>query len=98
MFKELLAKFRGTNDWVETTATVRIVLQYEDVDDVRFAGEENRKIADVTFAFTDAKQELQYGSVTVTESSALYDAKENHTFTIRFNPANPDEYESEDFR
>ncbi|MGB6689035.1 MAG: DUF3592 domain-containing protein [Terracidiphilus sp.] len=89
MLKELWSKRRGAEKWPETQATVRSVMQYEEPPTHRY--EYPRKLADVTFAYTDAQQELQYGWITVDDRSALYDAKENDTFSIRFNPAQPDQ-------
>ena len=81
MLKELWAKMRGVGTWPEVEATVRTVGQYELPSSQPY--EFPRKLAEVTFAYTDTRREHQYGSITVEHSSTLYDAKENDTFTIR---------------
>jgi hypothetical protein len=48
----------------------------------------------VTFAYTDLQQQDQYGSITVSDSSELYDAKEEDTFMIRVDPRQGDKYYS----
>jgi hypothetical protein len=55
-----------------------------------------KNFAEITFVYSDSKQELQYGAITVNESSELYDAKENDTFPIRVNPQQPDQYYSQE--
>lgn len=91
MLKDLLEKIHGGGKWPMVQATVRIVKQYEEPPVGRY--ELSRRVAEVTFAFTDAQGEHQYGAVLVSDSSSLYDAKEDETFSIRVNPANPDEYD-----
>ena len=92
MLKELFAKMRGVDKWPEARATVRNMVQFEEPSPERYAFP--RKLADVTFAYTDTQLELQYGCITVADSSSLYDAKEDDTFSIRVNPAHPDQYYS----
>ncbi|MGA2649466.1 MAG: hypothetical protein ABSF28_03035 [Terracidiphilus sp.] len=94
MLKDLFAKMRSGDKWPEVQATVRIVNQYEELAVERY--DVSRKVAEVTFAFTDSRGEHQYGAILVADSSSLYDAKEDDTFSIRVNPANPDEYDSPD--
>jgi hypothetical protein len=92
MLRELWTKLRGTDKWPEAQATVRIVEQYEEPSAGRY--ESDRKLANVTFAYTDNQGSLQYGSITVQDSSDLYDAKENDTFSIRVDPMHPERYYS----
>ena len=94
MLKELIAKMHGGGKWPEVQATVRIVKQYVEPAVDRY--DVPRPVAEVTFAFTDGQGQHQYGAILVGESSELYDAKEDDTFAIRINPANPDEYDSPD--
>ena len=89
MLKELLAKMRGTKNWPEVQATVRIVSQFEEPPHRRYEYLP-RRMAEVTFAYTDPNGEQQYGSITVEDSSSLYDAQENDTFTVRVDPEHPD--------
>jgi hypothetical protein len=91
MLKELIAKMHGADRWPEVQAIVRIVKQYVEPAVDRY--DVPRPVAEVTFAFTDAQGEHQYGAILVGESSELYDAKEDDTFSIRINPANPDQYD-----
>jgi hypothetical protein len=90
MLKELWAKIRRADRWPEAQAIVRIVDWYLEPSGGRY--EFDRKLADVTFAYTDSQGGLQYGCITVQDSSDLYDAKEDDTFSIRVNPAHPDQY------
>jgi hypothetical protein len=85
MLLELWAKVRGAEKkWPEVQAVVRLVQQYDEVPTGRYAYlHDPRKFAEVTFAYVDLQQEHQYGSITVDESSDLFDAKEDDTFTIR---------------
>ncbi len=79
--------------WPETQATVRSVHQYEELaGGSRYMYE--RKLADLTFAYMDQQQQHQYGSITVSDSSELYDAKEDDTFAIRVDPKQGDKYYS----
>jgi hypothetical protein len=83
---------RGVNQWTEVQATVRSVMQFEEpsLSDYEFP----RKLADVTFTYTDTQGEHQYGCITVEDRSDLYDAKEDDTFSIRVNPTHPEQYYS----
>lgn len=92
MLKEFLLKIRGVDKWPEVSATVRSIQQFEEPSPERY--EFPRKLADVTFAYTDTQRELQYGCITVEDSSLLYDMKEDDTFSIRVNPAHPEQYYS----
>ncbi|MGA2217914.1 MAG: hypothetical protein ABSG51_07500 [Terracidiphilus sp.] len=92
MLKEFLLKMRGVDRWPEVQATVRSVKPFEEPSYERY--EFPRKLADVTFAYTDSQGELQYGCITVNDGSSLYDAKEDETFSIRVNPTHPEEYYS----
>ncbi|MGA9670201.1 MAG: hypothetical protein WBQ94_13395 [Terracidiphilus sp.] len=92
MLKELLFKIRGVDKWTEVSATVRSIQQYEEPPTRAY--EFPRKLADVTFAYTDTQSEHQYGCITVEDSSSLYDMKEDDTFSIRVNPAHPEQYYS----
>jgi hypothetical protein len=94
MLKDLFAKMHGADKWPELQATVRIVKQYVEPAVDRY--DVPRPVAEVTFAFTDGLGEHQYGAILVADSSSLYDAKEDDTFSIRVNPANPDQYDSPD--
>jgi hypothetical protein len=94
MLKNLLEKLRGQDNWPEVQAVVRSILKYDEEPTRGYALPRN--FAEVTFAYTDTQQEHQYGSITVEDSSSLYDAKENDTFTIRVNPAHPEKYYSPD--
>jgi hypothetical protein len=69
-------------------------LQYDEPSANRYEAIHVQKLADVTFAYTDTRRELQYGWIRVKESSSLWDAREDDTFPIRINPANPEEYYS----
>ncbi|HUH63888.1 MAG TPA: hypothetical protein VLZ50_12865 [Terracidiphilus sp.] len=91
MLKDLFAKMRGTKNWPEVQATVRIVNQFEEPPEDRY--ELSRKLAEVT-AYLDPKGEHQCESITVEDSSLLYDAQENDTFTVRVNPEHLDQYYS----
>jgi hypothetical protein len=93
MLKELWARMRGADRGPEVQATVRSVLRYEEPS-ARGRYVFSRRLADVTFAYMDTRQEHQYGSITVEDSSSLYDAKEDDTFMIRLNPAHPERYYS----
>jgi len=92
MLKGLWAKVRRVDQWPEAQATVRIVERYVEPSAGRY--EFDKKLADVTFAYTDNQGSLQYGSITVQDSSDLYDAKENDTFSIRVDPMHPERYYS----
>ncbi|MGA2352330.1 MAG: hypothetical protein ABSF70_17980 [Terracidiphilus sp.] len=92
MLKEFLAKIRGVDKWLDAQATVRSVMQYEEPPER--ACEFSTKLAEVTFAYTDPQAEHQYGCITVKDSSELYDAKEDDTFSIRVNPKHPEQYYS----
>jgi hypothetical protein len=92
MLKEILAKMRGADKWPEVSATVRSIQQFEEPSRERY--EFPRKLADVTFAYTDTQGEHQYGCITVEDSSSLYDMKEDDTFSIRVAPAHPEQYHS----
>jgi hypothetical protein len=92
MLKEFLAKMHGVNKWTDVQATVRSVMQYEEPSPGAY--EFPTKLADVTFAYTDTQGEHQYGCITVADSSELYDAKEDDTFSIRVNPTHPEQYYS----
>jgi hypothetical protein len=89
MLKEFLAKLHGVNKWTDAKATVRSIMQYEEPSERAY--EFPRKLADVTFAYTDTQGEHQYGCITVEDSSELYDAKEDDTFSIRVNPKHPEQ-------
>ena len=89
MLKDLFAKKHVADKWPEVQAIVRIVNQYEEPVEYDFP----LKFAEGTFAFTDAQGEHQYGTLQVADSSSLYDAKEDDTFSILINPANPDQYD-----
>jgi hypothetical protein len=92
MLNEFLAKLRGVNKWTDVQATVRSVMQYEEPPERAY--EFPTKLADVTFAYTDPLGEHQYGSITVMDSSELYDAKKDDTFSVRVNPKHPEQYYS----
>jgi hypothetical protein len=94
MLKEFLAKMRGVNKWTEVQANVRSVMKFEEPPPRIY--EFPRKLAEVTFAYTDTQGEHQYGCITVEDSSDLYDAKEDDTFSIRVNPAHPEQYYSQE--
>jgi len=96
MLKELLAKMRGAEKkWPEVQAVVRSAQQYDQFPTGRYAYLHNaKKSADVTFAYFDLQQEHQYGSITVDDSSDLFDAKEDDTFTIRVDPCDGTKYYS----
>jgi hypothetical protein len=83
---------RGIDKWPEVQATVRSIRLYEELPSRRY--EFARKLAEVTFAYTDGQRNLQYGWIVVEDSSTLYDAKENDTFSIQVNPARPEQYYS----
>lgn len=94
MLKELWAKMRGAEKkWPVVQAVVRSILQYDDIPTGRYASDP-RKLADVTFAYVDLQQQHQYGSITVDDSSDLFDAKEDDTFTIRVDPDDGTKYYS----
>jgi|SRR5580698_9989889 hypothetical protein len=96
MLRELWARISGAaKNWPEMQATVRNVMRYEEPLRGRYGGF-TRKLADLTFAYTDLQQQHQYGSITVNDSSALYDAKEDDAFMIRVNPNQGEEYYSSD--
>jgi hypothetical protein len=93
MLRELWARARGVQkSWPETQAIVRSIQRYEEPSDGRY--EYDRKLADVTFAYTDLKRQHQYGSITVSDSSELYDAKEDDIFMIRVDPDQGEKYYS----
>jgi hypothetical protein len=94
MLLDLWTRVSGAwKKWPETQATVRSVQRYEEpAGGGRYRYE--RKLADVTFAYTDLQQQHQYGSITVSYSSELYDAKEEDTFMIRVDPKQGDKYYS----
>ena len=92
MLSELWARMRGIDKWPEVQATVRAISLYEEPPHTLY--ECARKLAEVTFAYIDDRHDLQYGSIVVEDSSTLYDAKENDTFSIRVNPAHPEQYYS----
>jgi hypothetical protein len=92
MLKELWEKMRGhEKQWIETEATVRVVCQFDEVGEY-----ETWKAAEISFRYTGRSGELHYGSVNVTDSSSLFDLKENDTFPVRYNAAQPDECEPTD--
>jgi hypothetical protein len=91
MLREFWARIRGARKkWPETQATVRSIEHYEMPSGGRY--QFPRKLADVTFAYTDREQQHQYGSITVNGSSELYDAKEDDFFLIRVDPDQGDKY------
>jgi hypothetical protein len=93
MLKEFWASMRGIDKWPEIAATVRSVERYDGLSGGgRYAPP--RKLADVTFAYTDTLNDHQYGWITVQDSSSLYDLKEDDTFSIRVNPKHPERYYS----
>lgn len=95
MLEEAWVKFRGIDKWPVTQAKVRFVEQYEEPPTQnRYARFPLAKAADITFAYSDGSPDGKYGSITVSETSSLYDAKENDLFPIRFNPKRPEQYYS----
>lgn len=89
MFEKVWAKLHHAENWPEVQAIVRKVDQYELLrgryQDI------SCRFAEITFAYTDPQQEHQYGVITVTDNSTLYDAKEDDFFSIRVNPEQPDQ-------
>jgi Protein of unknown function (DUF3592) len=92
MLKEFWTKMRGVDKWPEVQGTVRSVEQYDEPRSGLYSS--LRNTAEVTFAYKDMQGNLQYGCITVEDSSSLYDAKENDTFSIRVDPSHPEQYYS----
>lgn len=90
MLREFWAKLKGKDKWPEVSATVRSVELFDEPSYARY--ELPRKLANLTFAYTDGQGSLQYGWITVQDSSDLYDAKEGDTFSIRVDPSHPEQY------
>jgi len=56
-----------------------------------------RDWADVTFRYTDGDGGYQAGCYTVDSYTSLYNVEADDTFSIRYNPARPEEYFSSDY-
>jgi hypothetical protein len=93
VIEEIWARLRGVQKWPETTATVSSVDRYE-----KPAGRYGTyQAADVTFFYRDANNELQSGFYTVDDNSSLFNIGENDTFTVRFDPRNPERFWSDEY-
>jgi hypothetical protein len=97
MLIEIWERLRGYDKWLETDATIQSSrLTDVEVGEIRGRGGPRRPViaseSDCTIAWTDANGEKHTAVYEVFEDSPLYQLYEGQTVTIRYNPADPDQF------
>jgi len=89
MLIEIWERLRGYDKWIQTEATVESSKVEETLDSE--SGGIAYSSGDV-LVWMDQQGEHQRAYFTVPDDSPLYQLVEGATITIRFNPADPDQY------
>lgn len=88
MIEELWRKLRGIDRWPETEADVAGVY--------RFEGRRNCKLAVVSFRYKDENGRYHTGQLRVDTYSSIYNLSVGDVINVRYNPARPDRFWSDE--
>ena len=90
MVEEILARLRGVSKWPEVEATVYSVNRNP-------AQGRSPATATVTFSYRPDGGEVHSGSFFIGDQSSLYYLDENGTFPLRYDPARPERFWSDEY-